>query len=104
MAMRQTLLNDSPGLAERVGLARRNAVEKRWSGSVRWTPMAHQAENTAHRAVLEELQRSALETYGEERSAEASLQMALELAATAVWRVAQESLEPLGPEPLPTHG
>jgi hypothetical protein len=55
-------------------------------------------------AVLEELQRSALETYGEERSAEARLQTALGLAATAVWRVSQESLDPLGDEPLPTHG
>jgi hypothetical protein len=66
--------------------------------------MPDPAENPARRAVLEELQRSALETYGEERGAEASLQTALEVAATAVWRVAQESLEPLGPEPLPTHG
>jgi hypothetical protein len=56
------------------------------------------------RAVLEELHRSALATYGEERSAEANLQAALGLAATAVWRVSQETLEPLGHEPLPTHG
>jgi hypothetical protein len=62
------------------------------------------ADNMSRRAVLEELQRSALDTYGEERSAESTVQAALEQAATAVWRVAQESLEPLGPEPLPTHG
>jgi hypothetical protein len=65
--------------------------------------MQDPAENPARRAVLEELRRSALETYGEERSAESSLQAALELAATALWRVAQEPLEPHGPEPLPTH-
>jgi hypothetical protein len=55
-------------------------------------------------AVLEELRRSALATYGEERSAEVSLQAALGLAATAVWRVSQEALEPHGNDPLPTHG
>ena len=55
-------------------------------------------------AVLEELRRSALATYGEERSAEAQLQTALVAAATAVSRVMQEPLEPLGNEPLPTHG
>ncbi len=55
-------------------------------------------------AVLDELRRAALATYGEERSAEARLQTALGAAATAVWRVSEESLEPLGNEPLPTHG
>jgi hypothetical protein len=59
--------------------------------------------NSSRQAVLEELRRAALETYGEERSAEAPLQVALELSATAIWRVSQELLEPLGPEPLPTH-
>jgi hypothetical protein len=66
--------------------------------------MAPQSDNAAHEAVLEELRRSALATYGEERSGEATLQIALSLAATAVWRVSQEPLEPMGPEPLPTHG
>jgi RNase P/RNase MRP subunit POP5 len=66
--------------------------------------MHDQAENPARRAVLEELRRSALETYGEERSAEANLQTALDVAATALWRVSQETIEPQGPEPLPTHG
>ena len=65
--------------------------------------MQPQSDNTAREAVLEELQRAALDTYGEERSAEASLQAALRLAATAIWRVSQESLDPLGYEPLPTH-
>jgi len=62
-----------------------------------------QGNDPARRAVLEQLEQAALETYGEERSAEATLRTALELAATAVWRVAQERLEPLGTEPLPTH-
>ena len=66
--------------------------------------MHDDAENPARRALLEELRRSALETYGEERSAESTLQSALEVAATALWRVSQETIEPLGPEPLPTHG
>jgi hypothetical protein len=57
----------------------------------------------ARAAVLDELRRSALDVYGEERAAEATLTYALELAATAVWRVTQHALEPHGPEPLPTH-
>jgi hypothetical protein len=65
--------------------------------------MQDPAENPARRAVLDELQRAALATYGEERSAEANLQTALGLAATALWRLAQEPLDMLGPEPLPTH-
>lgn len=65
--------------------------------------MQDPAENPARRAVLDELQRAALATYGEERCAEANLQTALGLAATALWRLAQEPLDMLGPEPLPTH-
>jgi RNase P/RNase MRP subunit POP5 len=57
----------------------------------------------ARDAVLDELRRSALEVYGEERAAETMLTAALEAAATAVWRVRQVGLEPQGPEPLPTH-
>jgi hypothetical protein len=64
--------------------------------------MQQQADDEARLAVLEELRRSALDTYGEERSAETSLRVALDLAATAVWRVSQEPLEPFGDEPLPT--
>ncbi|MCA1644613.1 MAG: hypothetical protein LC797_03790, partial [Chloroflexi bacterium] len=55
------------------------------------------------RAVLDELRRAALETYGEERTAELRMQTMLGAAATAVWRVSEEPLEPLGNEPLPTH-
>jgi hypothetical protein len=66
--------------------------------------MQEHSDNTARLDVLEELRRAALDTYGEDRSAEASLQTALENAATAVWRVSQETLEPQGHEPLPTHG
>jgi hypothetical protein len=65
--------------------------------------MQQQADDEARLAVLEELRRAALDTYGEERSAEASLRVALDLAATAVWRVSREPLEPFGDEPLPTH-
>jgi hypothetical protein len=65
--------------------------------------MQQQGDNPARIAVLEELSRAALETYGEERSAEALIQAALGVAATAVWRVTQEPLEPPGNEPLPTH-
>ena len=65
--------------------------------------MPHGSDNVAHQAVLDDLRRSALDTYGEERSGEAMVQAALESTATALWRVSQESLDPHGPEPLPTH-
>ncbi len=54
-------------------------------------------DDPAHLAVLEELRHRAVETYGEERAAEHPLQVALELAATAVWRVSQELLDPSEP-------
>ena len=56
-------------------------------------------EQPAHQAVLDDLRRRALETYGEERAANATLETALQLAATAVWRVIQEPLDPTGNEP-----
>ena len=65
--------------------------------------MQGQGDNSARMAVLDELRRSALDTYGEERMADASVETALSLAATAVWRVSEEPLEPLGNDPLPTH-
>jgi hypothetical protein len=66
--------------------------------------MQQQGDDAARVAVLEELRRAALDTYGEERTADTNLQTALSFAATAVWRVSQEPLEPLGNEPLPTYG
>jgi hypothetical protein len=56
-------------------------------------------DDPARQAVLDELRRCAVETYGEDRAAEATLHAALQLAATAVWRVTQEPLEPSGNEP-----
>jgi hypothetical protein len=56
-------------------------------------------DDPARLAILEELRRGAVETYGEDRAAEASLHIALQVAATAVWRVTQEPLEPSGSEP-----
>lgn len=66
--------------------------------------MQQQGDDAARVAVLNELRRSAVDTYGEERIADANLETALNLAATAVWRVSQEPLEPFGDDPLPTHG
>ena len=57
----------------------------------------------ARSAILDELRRSALDVYGEERAAETLVRGYIEAAATAVWRVTQTGLEPMGPEPLPTH-
>jgi 2-oxo-4-hydroxy-4-carboxy--5-ureidoimidazoline (OHCU) decarboxylase len=70
---------------------------------VRSSMQPMRGENAAREAVLEGLRRSALETYGEERSVEAGLQTALASAATAVRRVSEEPLDPLGNDPLPTH-
>ena len=56
-------------------------------------------DDPAHQAVLEELRRLAVETYGEERAAEATLQTAIAVSATAVWRVSQEPLDPTDDEP-----
>jgi hypothetical protein len=61
--------------------------------------MSEQRDDPARLAILEDLKRSALAIYGEDRAAEATLNVALESAATAVWRVSQESLEPNGDEP-----
>ena len=56
-------------------------------------------DSPAHLAILEDLRRRAVETYGEERAAESTVQTALRAAATAVWRVGQERLEPSADEP-----
>jgi hypothetical protein len=66
--------------------------------------MQQHGDDAARLAVLDELRRAALDIYGEERTADTNLQTALNLAATAVWRVSQEPLDPLGNDPLPTHG
>ena len=64
--------------------------------------MQHTNEDPALESVLEELRRLAVTTYGEERAAERPLQVTLEAAATALWRVSQEPIGPSGNEPLPT--
>ena len=56
-------------------------------------------DDPARVAVFDELRQLALQTYGEDRAAEASVQVGLREAATAVWRVIQESIEPAGQEP-----
>ena len=58
-------------------------------------------EDPARLAVLEQLRSAALQAYGEERAADAGLQAAIELAATAICRVIEE---PLGPELLSPFG
>jgi hypothetical protein len=56
-------------------------------------------DDPAHLAILDDLRRRAIETYGEDRAANATLQSALKGAATAVWRVIQEPLGPSENEP-----
>jgi OHCU decarboxylase len=56
-------------------------------------------DDPARQSILDELRHLAVETYGEDRAAEATLQTALQFAATVVWRVTQEPLEPGGSEP-----
>jgi hypothetical protein len=60
-------------------------------------------DDPARVAILEELSSAARAAYGDERVAERFVQNMLESAATAMWRVSLEQLEPRGPEPLPTH-
>jgi hypothetical protein len=61
-------------------------------------------EPSGRDAILEALRQAAIDTYGEERAAEATVQAALNASATALWRVGEEPLEPMQYEPLPTHG
>jgi hypothetical protein len=58
-----------------------------------------QSDDPSRVVVLDELRQRAIDIYGEERAAEATLLAALGLAANAVWRVSQESLDPsdIGP-------
>ena len=49
--------------------------------------------------VLEELHASAIAAYGEALTGEARMQEALESAATVLWRVQREDLDPLELEP-----
>ena len=56
-------------------------------------------DDPARLALLAELRRRAVETYGEERAAETILQNMLGAVATAVWRISQEPLEPSGDSP-----
>ncbi|HEX8966367.1 MAG TPA: 2-oxo-4-hydroxy-4-carboxy-5-ureidoimidazoline decarboxylase [Chloroflexota bacterium] len=81
-------------------IARDRLRSVRWSGVACFPNVQHHRDDPAWQAVFDELQRGAVATYGEERSAEAALQSAIDLATTAVWRVSQETLEPSGHEPL----
>jgi len=63
----------------------------------------HTDDDPAREAVLDELRRNAIETYGEERAAERLLQLLMESTATAIWRVSQEPIEPSGHEPVSRH-
>ncbi len=56
-------------------------------------------EESERSKVLEELRTSAIAVYGEARTGEARMQEALESAATALWRVQREDLDPLELEP-----
>jgi hypothetical protein len=56
-------------------------------------------EQSERSKVLEELRASAIVAYGEARTGEARLQEALESAATVLWRVQREVLDPLELEP-----
>jgi len=49
--------------------------------------------------VLEELRTAAVATCGEPRTGDVQMREALESAATALWRVEREHLEPLELEP-----
>ncbi len=56
-------------------------------------------EQSERSKVLEELRASAIAAYGEALTGEARMQEALESAATVLWRVQREDLDPLELEP-----
>ena len=56
-------------------------------------------EQSEHLTVLEQLRACAIAAYGEARTGESRMQEALESAATALWRVQREDLDPLELEP-----
>jgi len=56
-------------------------------------------EQSERLKVLEELRASAIAAYGEALTGEARMQEALESAATILWRVQREDLDPLELEP-----
>lgn len=56
-------------------------------------------EQSERSKILEELRTSAIAAYGEARTGEARMQEALESAATVLWRVQREDLDPLELEP-----
>jgi len=56
-------------------------------------------EQSERLKVLEELRARAIAAYGEARTGEARMQEALESAATVLWRVQREDLDPLELEP-----
>jgi hypothetical protein len=63
----------------------------------RMRPSAERPKGEASRhpqrdAIRQQLHRAALETYGEERTAEVLVEAALDAAATALWRVGAEPL------------
>jgi hypothetical protein len=56
-------------------------------------------DDPARESILDALRRLAVETYGEDRAGEDRIHTALQVAATVLWRVTQEPLEPGGSEP-----
>ena len=56
-------------------------------------------EQSERSKVLEKLRTSAIAAYGEARAGETRMQEALESAATVLWRVQREELDPLELEP-----
>lgn len=56
-------------------------------------------EQSERSKVLEKLRASAVVAYGEARTGEGRMQEALEAAATVLWRVEREDLDPLELEP-----
>jgi hypothetical protein len=56
-------------------------------------------EESERSKVLEKLRASAVVAYGEARTGEGRMQEALEAAATVLWRVEREDLDPLELEP-----
>jgi hypothetical protein len=57
-------------------------------------------DHPARLRLLRQLERAAIDAYGEERVADSSVRAELEAAATALWRVVSQPLEPHDVEPF----
>jgi 2-oxo-4-hydroxy-4-carboxy--5-ureidoimidazoline (OHCU) decarboxylase len=95
----ESRLRNAPDDELRIGLREMFRIARARATDSMAMPVHEQGDDPARLAVLDELRRRAIDTYGEERAAEVTLQAMLRASATAIWRISQEPLEPSDPQP-----